>query len=64
MEQEHYFFQIAKTLGWPVGLKSALELLGIIEHTERLPLRELPKKEHEKIKRVPSKIGYAERLCE
>jgi 4-hydroxy-tetrahydrodipicolinate synthase len=63
-DQEQPFFEVAKALGWHVGLKSALEILKIMVRTERPPLKELPDKEHEKIKNVLSKIGYAERLCE
>jgi 4-hydroxy-tetrahydrodipicolinate synthase len=60
---ERPFFAVAKSFGWHIALKSALDLLGIMDRTERPPLKELPDIEHTEIAKVLREIGYAPNLA-
>jgi 4-hydroxy-tetrahydrodipicolinate synthase len=60
---ERPFFEVAKNFGWHIALKSAMDLLGIMDRAERPPLKELPKHEHAEIANVLKKIGYKPKLA-
>jgi 4-hydroxy-tetrahydrodipicolinate synthase len=59
---ERPFFAVAKSFGWHIALKSAMDLLGVMNRTERPPLRELPEKEHAAIAKILREIGYKPNL--
>ena len=60
---ERPFFEVSKRLGWHIGLKSAMELLGIMSRIERPPLAMLPEKNHQEIRDILFHIGYGPRIA-
>jgi 4-hydroxy-tetrahydrodipicolinate synthase len=56
---EHYerpFFDISKKLGWHIGLKAAMDFMGIMDATERPPLCSLSPDGYEQIANVTESI--------
>ena len=59
---ERPFFKVSKSFGWHISLKSAMNLLGIMERFERSPLQMLPVNHHAEIKKVLCEIGYRDKI--
>ena len=55
---EKPFFEVSKKIGWHIGLKSALDHLGIMKRSERSPMVECTEEEHANIKDVMRKSGW------
>lgn len=55
---EEPFFKVTKTIGWHIGLKSAMEHMGLMMKYERRPLVEVSSKHHEEIFTMLCNIGY------
>ncbi|MEA2112490.1 MAG: dihydrodipicolinate synthase family protein [Patescibacteria group bacterium] len=55
-EIETPFLQIAKELGWHIGLKSAMEITRVMNRDERPPLEKLSLTQHKKIESVLKQI--------
>lgn len=50
------FFWVKDNLSWHLGIKSALEILGIMNRDERMPYQKLDDENHEKIKDIINKL--------
>ena len=46
------FNEIKDTFGWHLGIKSAMDIMGIMSRQERSPLRELPQADFNKLKQM------------
>lgn len=55
------FFDVSKKLGWHIGIKSAMEHMGLMPRFDRRPLMELDKGGHEEIENVLKKLGYLDK---
>ena len=53
---EKPFFWVKDNLSWHLGIKSALEILGIMKRHERMPYQPLNKEQHLKVKKIISNI--------
>ena len=53
---ERPFFNVSKFYGWHVGLKAAMDYLGVMKKTERAPLQPLPSQQYKKIAKVVDRI--------
>jgi 4-hydroxy-tetrahydrodipicolinate synthase len=53
---ERPFFWIKDNLGWHLGIKSALEVLGIMERHERMPYQKLNKEDHKLVENIIKNI--------
>lgn len=55
-QYERPFFKVSKNLGWHIGLKAALDFMGIMDATERPPLCSLNSDGYEQIANVTKSI--------
>ena len=53
---EKPFFKIAKSLGWHLGLKAAMDHLNIMKSIERPPLQRLYSEGYDKIASITDKL--------
>ena len=54
---EKPFFWVKDNLSWHLGIKSALEVLGLMKRTERMPYQPLNEEQHEKVKEIIKNIS-------
>jgi len=52
------FFEITKNLGWHIGIKSAMEHMGLMSRIERRPLKELSVVEHKQVRDTLIALHY------
>jgi dihydrodipicolinate synthase/N-acetylneuraminate lyase len=53
---EKPYFHIKDNLSWHLGIKSTLHLLGIMDRQERMPYKQLNKKQHQQVKDILIKL--------
>ena len=46
------FGKIAKTFGWHLGIKTAMDIMGVMKRVERMPLQQLPEKSFNRLKNM------------
>jgi 4-hydroxy-tetrahydrodipicolinate synthase len=52
------FFDVSKEMGWHIGIKSAMEHMGIMSRVDRRPLKEADEFQHDQIRIILEKLGY------
>ena len=55
---ERPFFEVSKSIGWHIGIKSAMEHMGIMSKSERRPLKEVTAAQHREIREVLKRLDY------
>lgn len=60
------FFEISNKFGWHLGIKSAMDIMGVMSRVERMPLQQLSEIKHSEIveimKKISKKTPYFEAL--
>jgi 4-hydroxy-tetrahydrodipicolinate synthase len=46
------FGEIAKTFGWHLGIKTAMDIMGVMNRVERMPLQQLPDQSFKQLKNM------------
>lgn len=60
------FGEIAKTFGWHLGIKTAMDIMGVMNRVERMPLQQLPDDSYNKLKEmmyaIAAKSDYLKKI--
>ena len=54
---EFPFNEIKDKFGWHLGIKSAMDIMGVMSRVERMPLQQLPNESHNEIVKMMHDIG-------
>lgn len=57
-QYETPFFEVAFPMGWHIAMKGAMNLLGLMPETERLPLQPATAQEREQLQNVLTRLGW------
>jgi 4-hydroxy-tetrahydrodipicolinate synthase len=52
------FFNVTKGMGWHIGIKSAMEHVGLMSRVERRPLMEANEDQHDEVRIILEELGY------